>query len=189
MLGGQQPDSWQRVNRVPTQNTDLYSRSIITQAHINKCMIYIAIIILFHVQYYYQILTTCQGINTLTLLHTIITVTIIYTNIASIMSNEEEFGDQRISQPEEDDIEIKEEKEVEEIDISDGAENEIAHINTNTQSRDPSITIPVNISPSPIRTQNNNWSTPTAAMGLLAIDKPQIPKTRISMLYQLQERR
>ena len=98
MFGGQQLDRWQRVNRVPTQNTDLYSRSIITQAHINKCMIYIVIIILFHVQYYYQILTTCQGINTLILLlHTIITVTIIYRNIASIMSNEEEFGDQRIS--------------------------------------------------------------------------------------------
>ena len=27
----------------------------------------------------------------------------------------------------------------------------------------------------PIRTQNNNWSTPTAAMGLLAIDKPPTP--------------
>ena len=97
------------------------------------------------------------------------------------MSKDEEYkeyGDKMNLQPEED-IEIKEEKEVEEIEISDGAENEIAYINTNTQSRDPSITIPVNISPTPrisiitpIRTQNNNWSTPTAAMGLLAIDRP-----------------
>ena len=70
-----------------------------------------------------------------------------------------EYGDKRNSQPEED-IEIKEEKKVDEIEISDGAENEIAHINTNTQSRDPSITIPVNISltpristKTPIRTQ------------------------------------
>ena len=60
----------------------------------------------------------------------------------------EEYGDKSNLQPEED-IEIKEEKEVEEIEISDGAENEIAYINTNTQSRDPSIIIPVNISPTP----------------------------------------
>ena len=94
-------------------------------------MIYIAIIIFLDIQYYYELRTT--------LLNTIFTVTIIYTNIASIMSKEEEYGeygDKTNSQPEED-IEIKEEKEVEEIEISDRAENKIAYINTNTQSQFP----------------------------------------------------
>ena len=106
-FGGQQPDSWQRVNKVPTQNSNLYSRNMITRTHINKCMIYIDIIILLdNNQYYYEPLTT--------LLNTIFTVTIIYSNIASSMSKEEEYeeyGDKRNSQPEED-IEIKEEKEL-----------------------------------------------------------------------------